>query len=168
MRIKNAALEIQELWKNLRMESVNTIKAALKSLASDPEVREQLEEATRAPPVGVELFRAPKEGFILLAYSEKKGQYRIPHNHGDAWVVYAVVAGQVEMGNYFNATRLNGSDHLILKNRETLTAGDTRLYLPGEIHDTKCCSEDAVILRLTSLDLKEEERAGRMERWEQL
>jgi hypothetical protein len=71
----------------------------------------------------------------------------------------------MEMGSYFNAARSNGSDQLVLKGKEKLIAGDTRIYFPGEIHDTRCMSENAEILRLTSLDLQDEERAGRMQRF---
>lgn len=165
-KIEDAISELQDLWKNLNMESVYKIRAILQSLARDKDVNQKLQIETRDLPKGLELYRDTTEGFVLLAYSEGQGTYRIPHNHGSAWVVYAVVSGEVEMGNYFDASRASGPSRLILKNREILNTGDTRIYLPGEIHDTRCMSENAIILRLTSLDLKVEERDGRMKRYQ--
>lgn len=164
-KITEAAAELQKLWVDLCMESVQKIQLVMKGLAENAEVCTGLRLITRTQQEGYEIFRDRRQGFILLAYSEKNGVYRIPHNHGEAWVVYAMVSGAVEMGNYFNAVRGDVSNHLVLKNREKLIAGDTRIYLPGEIHDTRCVSEEAVILRLTSLDLRAEESAGRMRRF---
>jgi hypothetical protein len=164
-KIDATVTEMRARWKNLTMDSIRDIQDLIKNLGQDPDVKGALQEATRDLPKGLELYRDPAEGYILLAYTEARGTYRMPHNHGDAWVIYAVVDGQVDMGCYFNATGADGSNHLVLKSQETLQAGDTRLYLPGEIHDTRCISESAVILRLTSLDLKSEEAGGRMKRF---
>lgn len=103
-------------------------------------------------------YRDEEFGFILTIYNETKDTYRIPHNHGNAWVVYVVVVGEVEMGNFING----------VKHREILKQGDGRKYLPGDIHDTRCLSTNAVILRLTSCDLRIEEKEGRMLRFENL
>lgn len=165
-RIENAVFELQDAWKNLTMESIYKIQTTMQTLARDQELVLKLQNETRNLLNGLELYRDKTEGFVMLTYSESQGTYRTPHNHGSAWVVYAVVTGLVEMGSYFEASSANKSNHLILKNREVLTAGDTQIYLPGEIHDTRCISENATILRLTSLDLKEEERAGRMKRYQ--
>jgi hypothetical protein len=105
----------------------------------------------------VELYRDEKYGFILSAYIEKFGQYRIPHNHGNGWVIYSVVRGEMEMGSY--------DQNLYLINFDRLRSGDSRVYLPGEIHDTRCLSQDVIILRFTSCDLKVEEKEGRMIRF---
>lgn len=164
-QIEKAVFELQNAWKNLTMESVDKIKTTMQTLANDQELIPQLLRETRNLPGGLELYRDKAEEFVLLTYSESQGTYRAPHNHGSAWVIYAVVAGDVEMGNYFEASSSYRPNHLILKNREILPAGNIRIYLPGEIHDTRCISETTTILRLTSLNLKEEERAGRMKRY---
>lgn len=44
--------------------------------------------------------------------------------------------------------------------------GESRVFLPGDIHDTKCMSKTVLMLRLTSLDLKVEMQAGRMRRYD--
>jgi hypothetical protein len=97
---------------------------------------------------------------IELFYTEKQGQYRKPHNHGDAFVVYTVMSGTMEMGSY---ELINGS--VVLKEMITLNAGESKTYLKGEIHDTRCLSEIASIKRVTSLDLAIEEKEGRMQRF---
>jgi hypothetical protein len=165
-KIENAVKDIKKSWEELSLGSIEKMNSRIAALSSDPEIQSYLQEVTRDLPKGVEIHRDQTEGFILLAYSEVKATYRAPHNHGKAWVIYAVVSGEVEMGTYINFPRANGEDRLILKSRETLKSGDTRIYDSGEIHDTFCTSDNAVLLRLTSSDLREEEKAGRMIRFE--
>lgn len=164
--IETAISKIEANWKNLEMQSILNMKLVLQDLSLSQDLLAQLKTELKVSANGIELYRHNSQGFVLLAYSEAEGTYRIPHNHGDAWVIYAVAYGEVEMGNYFRMAQAHSEHRLILKNRERLIAGDTRLYLPGEIHDTKCISPNAVILRLTSNDLKEEERLGRMQRFQ--
>lgn len=114
---------------------------------------------------GVELYKDEELGFVLTAYSETNETYRVPHNHGRGWVIYSVVEGAVEMGNYFNWEKTTGCSQLILKDKIILNSADVKIYYPGDIHDTKCLSENALILRLTSCDLKVEESEGRMRRF---
>lgn len=97
----------------------------------------------------VELHRDPDHGFLLLAHREPMGRYRTPHDHGRGWVVYAVARGEVEMGTY---ARVDGN--LVRRSVERLRAGDARVYLPGDVHDTRIVSDDVVMLRFTSCDLK--------------
>lgn len=162
----NAIQTIGASLEDLSMIAVLTVKSAMQDLASDLVVQAQLKIEIANSTNGVELYRSGTGGFILLAYSEVQGTYRIPHNHGDAWVVYAVVDGQVEMKNYFKVARSGMEPRVILKSRETLRKEDTRIYYPGEIHDTLCVSENALILRFTSCDLREEESQGRMQRFQ--
>lgn len=108
-----------------------------------------------------ELYRDQDHGFVLTIYTENKDQYRIPHDHGSCWVVYAVIKGIMEMGSYHLVD--SGIQRFDLYH---LKAGDVKVYLPGEIHDTLCLSEEATILRLTSCDLKVEEMEGRMRRYQ--
>lgn len=109
--------------------------------------------------------RDPKNGSITIVYKEDKGTYRQPHDHGNGTVVYAIISGEVEMGSFTKSTEPSGQIKAVLKNKETLRAGDTRTYHPGDIHDTLALT-DAVILRITSIDLKVEEQEGRMHRYE--
>jgi quercetin dioxygenase-like cupin family protein len=148
-KIEIAISELQDSWTHLTKDSINAVQSTLQTLAKDSDVKNQLFAGTLSLPKGLELHRDQKEGFVLLAYSESHGTYRAPHDHGRAWVIYVVASGSIEMGNYFNAN-----------------SGDARIYYPGEIHDTRCTSDNTLILRLTSFDLKEEDRAGRLRRYE--
>lgn len=107
-----------------------------------------------------ELYRDPEHGFVLLTYTENKDFYRPPHDHGEAWVVYAVLSGEMQMSTYDLK-----DGHLVLRESYTVKAGESHVYLPGDIHDTKCLSDSARILRLTSRDLKIEKEAGRMRQY---
>jgi hypothetical protein len=39
-----------------------------------------------------------------------------------------------------------------------LREGEVQVYLPGDIHDTRCVSDTALLFRFTERDLKHEER----------
>jgi CRP-like cAMP-binding protein len=107
-----------------------------------------------------EIYRDEKWGFVFTAYTENKDQYRIPHDHGDGWVIYTVVSGIMEMGSYSQDT-----GKIVRGSSDRLQSGESRVYLPGDIHDTRCLSDRVIILRFTSCDLKIEEREGRMKRY---
>lgn len=164
-KIKNAISVIQALWPNITSTSIQPIALEVGAMSRDPDIQKYLKDVTRVAPHAIELHRNPQYGFVLLAYAETKGTYRAPHNHGDAWVVYAVVSGDIEMKSYSHSPAEDGADRLHMQSRELLSPGDVRVYLKGEIHDTRSLSGSAVVLRLTSTDLREEEKAGRMKRF---
>jgi len=112
-----------------------------------------------------ELHRDPEHGFLLLAHIEREGTYRVPHDHGGGWVIYALVRGEVEMGTYARVVDANGTARVVRREESRMRAGECRVYLPGDIHDTHCLSRDALMLRFTSCDLKVEDREGRMTRY---
>ncbi len=160
--LKHFIHELQNGWKFKNIEAFYKIQSLVKEMALNETIRNSLKGNSNSLFSGIELYRDEKEGFILLAYAEKKGTYRDPHNHGNGWVVYAVIEGEIEMGNFINI-----NSRLIIKDDEILKAGECRLYFPGDIHETRCLSETVIILRLTSCDLKEEDRLGRMKRFKQ-
>lgn len=163
MKVDSLIKKIQESLQETDMKSILHTQVILQQATLDPELSEQICSRIGHSNKNSELYRDRTNGFVLLAYTEIRGAYRIPHNHGDAWVIYSILEGQVEMGNYFKLGKPKQT--LILKNREILNPGDTRIYYPGEIHDTRCLSEKGFILRLTSCDLRDEEIQGRMERF---
>jgi hypothetical protein len=109
-----------------------------------------------------ELYRDPKHGFLLLAHVEKEGLYRKPHDHGTGWVIYAVQHGEMEMGTYGRLINPKGELEVIRRELYRVHAGESRVYLPGDIHDTRCISESVLMFRFTSCDLKKEAQEGRM------
>ncbi|MDT8921723.1 hypothetical protein RBE51_02555 [Pseudomonas taiwanensis] len=108
-----------------------------------------------------ELYRDPEHGFILLAYTEPAGLYRQPHDHGRGWAIYAVQHGAVEVGTYARIEDQNGDVKLIKRGSTVIHAGESQVYLPGDIHDTRCLGSQALIFRLTDRDLKKEDKEAR-------
>ena len=136
--------------------------------------REQLERLTRADasegwlasllaerPASRELYRDPAAGFMLLAHNENEGLYRPPHDHGRAWVVYAVQSGALEIRTYARVDVRGGGTGLVLRDSTLLGPGEARAYLPGDIHDTRCLTGPALLFRFTERDLRHEDQVER-------
>jgi len=109
-------------------------------------------------PASRELHRDPDHGFMLLAHAEGQGLYRPPHDHGRAWVLYAVQSGELEVGTYARVTGPDGRERLVRREMHVLRPGEARAYLPGDVHDTRCSSETAMVLRFTERDLRHEDQ----------
>lgn len=139
---------MQQIWGPLDSNLVAKAHLLLEELLVDPDFKVEDSPESR------KLYQDPKHGFVLLAHTEEKDMYRPPHDHGNGWVIYGVKRGEIEMGTY----NLN----LVRRNKEQLKQGDARVYLPGDIHDTKCLSDSVLMLRFTSCDLETEKQQGRM------
>lgn len=159
-KIENVVSKLKKSWSSMDINSLEEIQRLIEELVLDGIDKNQDYSSK-----GIELYRDKELGFVLTAYSEINETYRIPHNHGNGWVIYSVIEGAVEMGNYFNWEKTSGQSQLILKDKIILNSGDAKIYYPSDIHDTKCLSQNALILRLTSCDLKVEEAEGRMQRF---
>jgi hypothetical protein len=109
-------------------------------------------------PVSRELHRGSAHNFMLLAHGESQGLYRPPHDHGRGWVVYAVQSGELEVGTYVRITDAGGRIRLIRRDMHVLRPGEARAYLPGDIHDTRCLSDTALLFRFTDRDLGHEDK----------
>lgn len=153
--------ELASSWNKQNEETITAGKLVMEGLLKSEELKAYLINKRSILNKGVELYRDYNHDFILFAYSEEKDLYRIPHNHGNGWVIYSVVEGIIEMGEY----ALIANSNLIKKDKYQMNKGDSEVYFPGDIHDTKCISDSVIILRLTSCDLKEEERQGRMKKY---
>jgi hypothetical protein len=157
--------DVRSAWGPLTTETVARARRLLEELARAPETEPWLAALLRDPPEGGELYRDPEHGFLLLTHAEREGRYRMPHDHGSGWVIYAVQHGEMEMGSYARVIDPNGAARVVRRDVSRVRAGECRVYLPGDIHDTRCVSSDVLMLRLTSRDLKIEEREGRMTRY---
>ena len=104
-----------------------------------------------------ELYRDPTHGFLLLAHTESTGLYRPPHDHGRGWVIYAVQRGETEMGTYARVHDARGKVQLVKRDCSVVRAGQIKVYLPGDIHDTRCTAGPLLLYRFTSCDLKKED-----------
>ena len=145
-------------WGPLDSELARTVRTHLAELttasSAEPWLAALLEEA----PASKELYRDPTHGFVLLAHSEASGLYRPPHDHGRAWVVYALHSGEMEVGTYGRVHDSDGHLRLVQRDVTPLRAGDARVYLPSDIHDTRCLRGPSLLFRFAERDLKQEDQ----------
>lgn len=158
---------IRQAWEPLNSDLVTKSRFLLEQLASAPSTESWL-AGLQGSDKSRELYRDPKHGFILLAHSESEGLYRAPHDHGNGWVIYAVQRGQMEMRTYGRIQDQQGKTTLVRQDKYLISRGEARVYLPGDIHDTRCMSDSVLMLRLTSCDLKTEKLEGRMHQYDEV
>lgn len=146
-----------EDWGPLSTDVVAAASAHLKRLLQAPSTESWLEALHRNAPASDELYRDPRHGFVLLAHTEPAGLYRPPHDHGRSWVVYGVQLGVSEMTTYARVTDANGTTRLVKRGSTLVHPGELQVYLPGDIHDTRCVMGPALLYRFTERDLKKED-----------
>jgi hypothetical protein len=161
--MKKNALEkfvdgVRSVWGPLNSEVVASCRQQLEALVKAPDSEAWLAALHREAPLSEELIRDLDHGFMLLAHTEHAGLYRPPHDHGRAWVIYAIQRGEIEMGTYARVEDESGEVKLVKRNATILRAGDVQVYLPGDIHDTRCLSGPALLFRFTERDLKKEDK----------
>jgi hypothetical protein len=142
----------------LTTDMVASVRAQLEHLAKAPSSERWLQALHEEAPASKELYRDGTHGFVLLAHSEPTGLYRPPHDHGRGWVIYALQRGEMEIGTYARVEDADGRVRLVKRDASPLRAGEARLYLPGDIHDTRCVSGPSLLFRFTERDLKKEDR----------
>lgn len=141
----------------------NTLETSIKAISTawgplSTATEDWLSALHREAPANRELYRDPQHGFVLLAHSEYAGLYRAPHDHGRGWVIYAIQQGEIEMGTYARITNPDGSTKLVKRNSTVVRPGQLQVYLPGDIHDTRCLTGPALLLRFTERDLRKEDK----------
>jgi predicted metal-dependent enzyme (double-stranded beta helix superfamily) len=149
---------IASLWGPLTSDLVAACSLHLEELLKTPATEDWLAALRRDAPAYSELHRNPAWGFVLLAHTEHAGLYRPPHDHGRGWVIYALLQGEIEMGTYARIEEADGGVRLVKRNATLVGPGQVQVYLPGDIHDTRCISGPALLLRFTDRDLKKEDR----------
>lgn len=155
-------------WSPLTSDLVAATREGLEVLARAPRDETWLARLLVEEPASAELHRDPDHGFVLLGHAERQGLYRPPHDHGRAWVVYAVQHGEVEMRTFARIGAADGQVRLVQRDARIMRAGDAQAYLPGDIHDTRCLSASALLFRFTERDLHHEDRVeGRLTRYPQ-
>ena len=145
-------------WASSGSNPIEVCRTALAKLAGANEFEPWLGELLAEKPASRELHREGAHGFMLLAHTENEGLCRPPHDHGRAWVVYAVQSGELEVGTYRRVTQSDGTVTLAEEGRSVLRPGEARAYLPGEVHDTRCLSSTALLFRFTERDLRHEDQ----------
>lgn len=152
------AQSVRADWGPLSTEVVTAVQRHIATLLRASPTEDWLADLYRNVPPSHELLRDPQHGFVLLAHTEPAGLYRPPHDHGRSWVIYAVVSGESEMGTYGRVEDQDGTIRLVKRNTTLVKPGQVQVYLPGDIHDTRCVSGPALLYRFTERDLKKEDR----------
>ncbi|MDR0279423.1 MAG: hypothetical protein LBJ37_16215 [Paucimonas sp.] len=159
--LENVIGELRRAWGPLASEMVANCERQLHRLVNADASEQWLQDLHLQAAAQHELHRDADHGFVLLAHTEAEGLYRPPHDHGRGWVIYAVQQGAIEMGTYARILDENGQAKLVKRGSTLVGAGQTQLYLPGDIHDTRCVAGPALLLRFTERDLKQEDRQAR-------
>ena len=149
---------VSPIWGPLTSDLVAGSRQYLEELVKAPATEKWLATLHQQAAAYTELYRDPTHGFVLLAHTEPEGLYRPPHDHGRGWVMYAVQQGEIEMGTYARIEALDGSVKLVKRNSTLVRPGQVQVYLPGDIHDTRCTSGPALLFRFTERDLKKEDK----------
>jgi hypothetical protein len=152
---------MRSIWGPPSSEVVAGARAQLQRLVRAPAAEEWLARLHRHRPANEELYRDPEHGFVLLAHTEPPGLYRPPHDHGRSWVIYAIQHGEIEMRTYARLQAPDGSLRLVQRDATRVRPGDVQVYLPGDIHDTRCVTGPALLFRFTERDLKKEDKEER-------
>lgn len=148
---------VSPTWGPLTSDLVASSRRRMAQLLEAQATEAWLAALHRDAPESRELHRDAAHDFLLLAHTEQAGLYRPPHDHGRGWVIYAVQRGEMEMATYRRVHDLRGSAYLVKRESFALRAGDVRVFLPGDIHDTRCTMGPLTLFRFTSRDLKKEE-----------
>jgi hypothetical protein len=156
--LQNFIERITPIWGPLSSEVVAACRQQLEELVKASTEEAWLATLHREGQAYKELFREPKQGFMLLAHTEPAGLYRPPHDHGRGWVIYALQKGEIEMGTYARMEGPDGSVKLVKRNSTLVKPGQVQVYLPGDIHDTHCISGPAMLFRFTERDLRKEDK----------
>ena len=152
---------IRSIWGPLTSAMVAGCRQRLEELLKAPATEEWLAALHRDAPASRELYRDLLHGFELLADVEPAGLFRPPHDHGRGWVIYAIQHGEIEMGTYARTRGPDGKVQLVKRDATLLSPGQAKVFLPGDIHDTRCITGPALLLRFTERDLKKEDREAR-------
>lgn len=152
---------VRSQWGPLTSELAESCQRQMEMLLRASTSEAWLAALQRSRPASEELCRDPDHGFVLLAHTEQAELYRPPHDHGRAWVLYGIQHGEIEMGTYARIEGENGEVRLVKRNTTRVRAGEAQLYLPGDIHDTRCVSDSALLFRFTERDLRVEDRQHR-------
>lgn len=152
---------IRSVWGLLNTDVVERCCGYLEALLQAPATQPWLAALHRDAPLSQELYRDDVHGFALLAHTEPPGLYRPPHDHGRGWVIYAVQKGTIEMGTYARFEEEDGTVRLVKRGSTLVRPGQLQVYLPGDIHDTRCLSGPALLFRFTERDLKKEDKEER-------
>jgi hypothetical protein len=158
--LSNFIHNVQHAYGPLTTQLVAHVHAQITQLTAAPPTQPWLQALHSEAPASQELHRDKTHGFVLLAHTEPQDLYRAPHDHGRGWVIYALQRGELEIGTYARVQDAQGRVRLVRRDVSLLRAGEARVYLPGDIHDTRCVNGPALLFRFTDRDLKHEDQVA--------
>jgi hypothetical protein len=79
--------------------------------------------------------------------------------------MYAVLQGEMEMRTYASLMADRVDQLLVRRDVTRVLPGQVQVYLPGDIHDTRCVEGPALLLRFTERDLRIEKEQYRLRRF---
>src|SRR5687768_15581482 len=129
---------LRPVWGSLSSELVVSCRERLEELLQTPASQSWLAALHKDVPKDRELYRDPVHGFVLLAHTEETGLYRRPHDHGRGWGIYAVQSGEIEMSTYIPLGDEDETIRLVKRDSTLVRPGELKVFLPGDIHDTRC------------------------------
>lgn len=65
------------------------------------------------------------------------------------------------MATYMALPDERGTISLVKRDSTLVRAGELKVFLPGDIHDTRCVTGPALLFRFTDRDLKKEDKEER-------
>ena len=155
--LQSFAQAVNADWAPLSTEVVSAVRHHMETLLKAAPTEAWLHDLHHKGAPSQELIRDANHGFVLQAHTEQTGLYRPPHDHGRSWVIYAVVKGESVMGTYGRIVDASGTVRLVMRDRTHVRPGQVQVYLPGDIHDTRCIGGPALLYRFTERDLKQED-----------
>lgn len=158
--------ELSQVWGPLTSELTKQSKQLLETLAINCKDEDWLNDLAKNKYPAKEIYRSKEHGFILMGHVEDEGEQSPPHDHGNGWVLYSTVTGNVEMGIFHKVISTDGNLNLVQKDAYDLKPGECSVYLPGDIHDTTSKVNGTVMLRLTSCDFSKEVEEGRLVKYQ--
>lgn len=95
--------KIEDQWGPISSSLCEAVRSSLADLSLASSSEPWLRSINYAENQNRLLHKSPTQGFCLLTHEEEEGLYRIPHDHGRAWVVYAVQSGKAQIETLANS-----------------------------------------------------------------
>ncbi|CAL2104178.1 conserved protein of unknown function [Tenacibaculum sp. 190130A14a] len=156
---------ISNIWGPLNSNLVKQSKELIENLIKNSATEDWVDDMLKNQLSFKEIYRSKEHGFVLMGHLEQEGDISPPHDHGAGWVIYAVLQGSSKMGLFNRVFFPDGTMDVVQKEATILKAGECRVYLPGDIHNTQTLKDNTVMLRLTSCDFFKEVEEGRLIRY---
>lgn len=107
-------------------------------------------------------YEDPDYGFVINALIKKPGGYAMIHDHGPAWTIYGVLAGEERIVHYDATPRGDGRFDIAEHHAEICRPGDVDVVPPRLIHSEYAGDEKSIAVIVRS------QRSGTFEQYRYL